>query len=365
MNRQRTSGQFRRDHCCRMLVSIPIAIALIACTESGKSARESAADPSGSSVILATIGSNQVTVNDLGETVTGDLDRAESQYQRYRSRILETALDSVLRERVITLEAAKQGKTYSDLVAGAAGPGGIEPSRAEIGTWYNANSGRLGGRSLDELSGQIADLLRGQKRRAAETLLWQRLEKDHKVVVSFEPYRLKFDNAGAPFKGALSAPVTVVEFSDFQCPYCRVFAATLDEVSRKYGDNVRLVYRQFPIPSIHPNAIKAAEASLCANDQGKFWQLHDLMFADQRSLSISEIKLKASNIGIDSRRFDSCLDQGRFAGQVQSDMRAGALLGIAGTPAVFINGIEIKGGAVPFETLDAAIDRELQRAKAR
>lgn len=347
----------------RIWISIAFGIA---CTgRNGDDPKSAGTSSDSGSEVLASVGTDRITMANVREKVGGDLDRAEYRYQQYRSAVIEATLDSMLRDRVINLEASKQGKSYSDLVGAAAGPGGLEPSETEIGAWYSANAGRLGGRSLAELRGQIADLLRGEKKRAVESLLRQRLDKEHNVIVSFEPYRLKFDNTGAPSAGKADAPVTLVEFSDFQCPYCRLFASTLTAVEAKYGDKVRLVYRQFPIPSIHPFAIKAAEASLCANEQGKFWELHDVMFTEQQSLSVPEIKSKARNLGIDPGRFDSCLDGGRFAAQVQNDMKEGAAVGIAGTPAVFINGVELKGGAVPLETVTAAIDRELRRAGSK
>jgi protein-disulfide isomerase len=135
-------------------------------------------------------------------------------------------------------------------------------------------------------------------------------------------------------------------------------------VNQKYGDQVRIVYRQYPIPSIHPFAFKAAEASLCANEQGKFWDLHDSMFANQTKLSVTDLKQRAGELGMDRKKFDTCLDTGRYVEQVQRDMAEGARVGITGTPAVFINGVELKGGAVPFETVAAAIDQELRRTSA-
>jgi protein-disulfide isomerase len=119
------------------------------------------------------------------------------------------------------------------------------------------------------------------------------------------------------------------------------------------------VYRQYPIPSLHPFAFKAAEASLCANEQGKFWQLHDAMFADQQKLAVSDLKATAKRLGIDSKKFDACLDAGRFVEQVQNDQREGSRVGVNGTPAMFINGRYVEGGSVPFSKLEMLINKEL------
>jgi protein-disulfide isomerase len=183
------------------------------------------------------------------------------------------------------------------------------------------------------------------------------------VTVNFKPYRLAFTNEGAPALGKKGAPVEVVEFSDFQCPFCQRFAPTLKRVEQEFGDKVYIVYRQYPIPSLHANAIKAAEASLCAHEQGKFWELHDLMFAEQDRLDVTNLKEKARRLGMNQSRFNSCLDSGRYVEQVQKDQQEGARTGMTGTPAVFVNGIEIPGGAVSYEVVREAIQKELTRSQ--
>jgi protein-disulfide isomerase len=304
-------------------------------------------------------------MRDIRESVGPELDRADMQYQQYQSSLIGSALNALVRQRVIDAAAARLGKSKDELIAAAAGPGGLNPSDAEIVSWYQQNTSRIGSRQLVEVQSQIAELLRNQKRLDAEARLEAKLNADAGVVITYQPYRLKFDNGDSPAAGATSAPVTLIEFSDFQCPFCRQFTATLKAVEEKYGDNVRIVYRQFPIASIHPFAVKAAEASLCAHDQGKFWQLHDAMFRDQNKLSIPDLKQVATSLGLDRVRFDQCLESGTHAAQVARDIREGERVGVSGTPAFFVNGIELRGGAVPFETITEAINQELLRARPR
>ena len=258
----------------------------------------------------------------------------------------------------------KSGKSVDEMIAAEAGPSGFEPSDAEIGAWYKDNASRVGNRSLDQVRSQVADLLRTEKRKAAEQKLQDRINADRKVTVAYQPYRLQFDNAKAPTFGKPDAPVTLVEFSDFQCPFCRAAAPALRQVENKFGDKVQIVYRQFPIPSLHPNAFKAAEASLCANEQGKFWEMHDVMFEDQTKLAVSDLKQTARKLGMDGKKFDACLDTGRYVEQVQNDQRDGQRIGVSGTPAIYINGVLVDGGSVPFSTLEAKIQKELQRGKS-
>jgi len=278
--------------------------------------------------------------------------------------VIETALDSLLRQRVLAAEAKKQGKSVDEVIGQALGATQA-PSDLEIEAWYKDNQERTGGRSLADLKPQIADFLRGQRRSAASDSLQARLNREQNVVVQFEPYRLAFDNSGAPTKGSTSAPVTVVEFSDFQCPFCRGFTPTLKLIEKNFADKVHIVYRQDPIPSLHPFAFKAAEASLCAQEQGKFWELHDAMFADQTKLGVADLKQRARALGMDGKKFDSCLDTGRNVERVQKDMADAQRVGVRGTPAVFVNGVELKGGAVPYDVVAAAIQKELARGGAK
>ena len=310
--------------------------------------------------VLATIGTEEVTLDDIRSRVGDDLDRMEMQYVRARSRAIESTLETVLRERVILAEARSRDMSVDELVAAEAG-GSLEPSPLQVEIWYQENQGRLGGRTLAEISPQIAEFLRDERRREVAFQLEERLFKERSVVVHFEPVRLVLNNEGAPSLGPTNAPVTLVEFSDFECPYCGQFAPTLKRLSETFGDDLRIVYRHFPLSSIHPGAFKAAEASLCAHEQGNFWEMHDLMFAEMRQLAVADLKEKARRLGLDGGRFDECLDTGRFTEQVQDDLQEASRIGVTGTPAVFINGVQLEGGAVAFETAAAAVRKELAR----
>jgi len=179
------------------------------------------------------------------------------------------------------------------------------------------------------------------------------------VNVSWEPYRLRFDLDNAPSLGKSGAPVTLVEFSDFQCPFCSRVVPTMEQVRAKYGDKVRIVFRQYPLP-FHQKAQKAAEASLCASDQGKFWEMHDAMFANQQALAVEQLKAKAAELGLKAEEFNSCIDSGKHAAAIQADMKEGSAAGVSGTPALFVNGRFING-AVPFDQIATVIDDELRR----
>jgi len=164
-----------------------------------------------------------------------------------------------------------------------------------------------------------------------------------------------------PSLGNENAPVTIVEFSDYQCPYCSRFRTqTLDQIKEQYIDTgkVRFVYRDFPLTSIHPMAQKSAEASECADEQGKFWEYHDAIFANQQSLSIDNLKKWAKDLGLNENKFNTCLDSGKYADEVKKDMNDGANLGVRGTP-YFLVGNTVLEGAYPFEAFQQAIDAQL------
>jgi protein-disulfide isomerase len=184
-----------------------------------------------------------------------------------------------------------------------------------------------------------------------------------------------------PAWGPEDAPVTIIEFSDFECPYCdRFFSETYPQIKQDYEGQIRFVYRDFPLSSIHPWAQKAAEAGECANEQGKFWEYHDVVFQSQTNINdsyqtaaqsgdasaglaaaVDALKGLAPGVGLDSTAFDQCLDSGKYTAEVQKDYQDGLSYGVTGTPAFFINGVAVIG-AQPYANFKAVIDAALQEA---
>ncbi|HSQ31259.1 MAG TPA: DsbA family protein [Gemmatimonadaceae bacterium] len=347
------------------MIGFAVVAASTACKDSSATPRQPAAVQQGAAAatvpeVFGTIGDEKITLAEVRTKAGDDLDKLEMQYQMAKSRIIGAALDSIIRQRMVGEEAQKKGKSIDELIAAEA-PGGIEPTDVDIQAWYKENQARLSGRPLDQIRSQIADMLRAQRKQEATKKLDERLRTERKVAITYQPYRLQFNNEGAAEFGKKDAPITLVEFSDFQCPYCERMYPVLKQVEQKYGDKVRIIYRQYPLNSIHPFAQKAAEASLCANEQGKFWQMHDAMFGDQKKLAVADLKQTAQRLGMSGKKFDSCIDSGKYVEQIQNDSKEALRSGVTGTPAVFVNGIVIDGGAVPFDVVAAAIDKELQR----
>jgi protein-disulfide isomerase len=162
-----------------------------------------------------------------------------------------------------------------------------------------------------------------------------------------------------PAIGPADAPITIIEFSDFQCPYCRKwYDETYQKLLQTYPDKVRFVYRDFPLTSIHPEAQPAAEAAQCANEQGVYWKYYDKLFSNESELGTETYKKYAAELGLDTARFDKCLADRTYQKEVEADLEYASNLGVNSTPTFFINGIAVVG-AQPFEVFQYIIDKEL------
>lgn len=303
---------------------------------------------------LASVAGKPILQGDVEAFAAAQLRQMEAEYQKSRRELIEQALDGLIQDRLLEAEAAAQGTT-KDALLGAIAPAPV--TDAQIEAFYEENKARIPN-PKEQVLPQIRAYLEQQGQQTARQAYFAQLEGKHNVTMLLEPVRVAVEAIG-PSKGPANAPITIVEFSDFECPFCSRINPTIDQVMAKYGDKVRVVFRQFPL-SFHANAEKAAQASLCANEQGKFWQLHDAMFANQRALGVDQLKAKAGELGLDAAAFGTCLDSGRHAATVKADIEAGSAAGVSGTPALFINGRFING-AVPFEQVADVIDDEVRR----
>ncbi len=312
--------------------------------------------------VLASLSDESITRAEVEGQIGDELARMDHQYRLERHRLMEQTLQRVVRDRLLRAEAEAQGITFEQLATQI--QASVTVSESDGREWYERNHRSLGGRSYEDLAPRIQEFLLTTERQKAMNDFARKLERDKGVVYYLEPFRAELDLKGAPSNGPADAPVTLVEFSDFECPFCGGFVHTLEELEEAYPDKLRFVYRQYPLEAIHPRAFKAAEASLCAHEQGRFWEMHDLMFEEQDGLDVAALKEKAARLGLNEDDFASCLDSGRMADQVRRDMREGDRLGIEGTPAIFVNGIPVPGGAAPYAMLAGIIDDELRRQGA-
>jgi predicted DsbA family dithiol-disulfide isomerase/Skp family chaperone for outer membrane proteins len=322
-----------------------------------------------SSTRVAVVNGKDITQEELNKAAAGDLQNLETKRQqnelalaRDKAEMLQKALDELVADRLIELEAAKNKVTAEQLLQTEVESNVETPSAAEMDAFYEAYKDRIPVPKAEALP-QVKMYMIDQSRNRLRQALIDRLKKQYGFRSYLEPLRTEIATAGFPSKGPASAPVTIVEFSDFECPYCGGLFPTLKQVEKEYGDKLRIVYRQFPLNNIHPYAQKAAEASLCANDQKHFWEFHDSMFGNQRELSIADLKQRAVDMKLDTATFNQCLDSGKHAPAVQKDVQEGARAGITGTPALFING-RLLSGNQPLAEIKLLIDDELQRKQS-
>ncbi len=284
--------------------------------------------------------------------------RVEAELVKRRYQILSGKLKELVGQQLLKLEADKRQITVQQLLA-EIGSNAPQPTDEEVEKVYEANKERLK-QPKEQVLPHIRKYVQDQKARDALAKFVDQLTKDYGVEMDLEPVRFQVSTEGAPSIGPADAPVTIVEFSDFQCPYCAQVHNTLEKVIEDYGSKVRLVFRQFPLVKIHHDAERAAEASLCAYQQGKFWEMHDAMFTDQSKLSAEQLKETAKTLGLDEEEFNTCLDSNKFKDQIAEDTEAGTTVGVSGTPAFFINGRPLNG-AVGYDVVAGIVAEELAK----
>jgi protein-disulfide isomerase len=280
--------------------------------------------------------------------------------ERDKKNAVEDALEEIVNDKLLDLEAKKRNIAVKDLVQQEVDNKVTVPTEETVRKFYDDNKAVING-SFIETALEIRNYLMERSRDNAFSGLLATLRKDYGFKSLVEPERAKVEVQGHPSKGPSNAPVTIVEFSDFECPFCGGLFPTLRRVEETYKDKIRIVYRQFPLNNLHPHAQKAAEASLCANDQNKFWQLHDAMFTDQQNLTVDDLKSKASTLSLNATTFASCLDSGKYVASIRDSIAEGSKLGVDGTPALFINGRYL-GGNQPYDVIAKIIEDELVRA---
>jgi protein-disulfide isomerase len=304
---------------------------------------------------VARVGTVNLTQAQVDELIKGPLTELRMREQTLRQQ----GLEELIAQTVLTQEAAAKGTTVSALVKSEVEDKSA-PSEAELKAFYEANKERYKNVAEADALKQIEPGLRQQQQRTRQSAYLRELRQKYGVKVLLEPTRMAIDTTGAPVRGNVNAPVTIVEFSDFQCPFCGRARPTVNKVRETYGDKVRILFRDFPL-QMHPQATKAAEAAACAGDQGKFWEMHDWMFANQGKLQVADLKQHAAEMGIQTDTFGECLDSGKYGPRWQRGLTDGQQYGVSGTPAFFINGRPLMG-ARPFEDFAQVIDDELERA---
>jgi protein-disulfide isomerase len=270
-------------------------------------------------------------------------------------------VEEMISRKLLEEQAKAQGKTLEQWYQADFMKSVPDPSDEEAKAFFEEHKAEVPGQKFEDLKPRIKEAVRQQKLRDNMGKMLADLKAKHQVRVELGPPelpRIEVEAKG-PARGPANAPVTIVEFSDFQCPYCGREYPVIERLMKEYDGKVRLVFRHYPL-DFHNFAAKAAEAGACAQDQGKFWELHDKMFTNQAKLAVEDLKGYAKALGMDAVKFDKCLDSGEKKALVDEDLKAGAAAGVSGTPAFFINGLFVNG-AQPYEQMKQTVDRELSQ----
>lgn len=301
---------------------------------------------------VAIVNGQAIYEDDLLPSVQGQL----MPLRKQEYDIKKKALDDVIQQKLLEAAATKKGLTTEQLIAQEVDSKISEPSDAEVEGFY---LGTRSTRPLSEIQPQIKQAIKQAKIQQARDRYMKSLRDGSSVVVELSAPRVNVAYDPARMRGNPNAPVMIVEFSDYQCPYCHQAEPTVEAVLAKYGDKVSLSYRDFPLRSIHDHAEIAAEASRCALEQGKFWDYHDQLFKTN-NLDKEALIGYAKDAKLDDKQFQSCLSSEKYKAQIDKDIDEGRKAGVNGTPAFFINGIELSG-AQGQDNFTRTIDDELSR----
>ncbi|HEY0172365.1 MAG TPA: thioredoxin domain-containing protein [Pyrinomonadaceae bacterium] len=314
------------------------------------------ATPAERARVLATVNGRNVTSGDVEDSLLPLVATVQEQVYLVRKADLDMKINDIL----LSAEAAKRGVT-GRAVLDAEITGKMPPvTEAQAQDFYNKNKARING-DFPTVKYQIIQFLEEQEQERLEGAFVGRLRNGASVQTFVTPppapvFAVATDDQ--PTKGNPNAAVTIVEFTDFQCPTCAAAQPVLDRLMTEYGDRVRLVVRDMPL-EMHPEARKAAEAAEAAREQGKYWDFTAILFRNQSALKPEQLKQYAQVIGLDRAKFDSALDTGKFSDKVERDMLDGQRFGVSGTPTFFVNGRRTKDGS--YESLKAAIEAALKK----
>jgi protein-disulfide isomerase len=328
-------------------------------------AQQAPAAQTGSDVV-AQVGGRTITLKELDERwqrdePAGHADAVQRLYEG-RKATLDALVGEILIERAAKAKSVDTKQFSESEIARRLTP--VTDER--VAAFFRENQAQMQGRDLAAMGPTIRRYLEEQGRNIAYQAFLSDLRKaDASVRVILDAPRREVEVAADDaVLGSSNAAVTLVEFSDFQCPFCGRIMPTLKRVREKYGDQVRIVWKDFPLTSIHPDAMGAAQAGQCAREQKKFWEYHDRLFTNQQALDPNSLKKYAADVGLDTAAFNACLDMAKYGARVEEQMAAGSRLGVSSTPSIFINGRMVTG-AQPYEVFTAIIDEELERVKTK
>jgi len=283
------------------------------------------------------------------------------QFKKQEYELKVRAIENLVSRKILEQAAGKDVST-EDFLKREVDDKIPEPTAGEVEGFYWGQKANFR-EPLEKVRDQAAQALKRAKIQDGRQALLLKLRQQAVVRILSEPPRLAVDAGKAPRRGPASAPVTIVEFADYQCPFCKQSEAVLDQLSAKYGDRLSFVLKDFPLPNIHPQAQAAAEAAHCAGEQGKYWQYHDALYAAPALIPEAYPEM-AEQLQLDVPAFRACTASGKYKALVENNATEGQQLGVNSTPSFFVNGIAVTG-AQPITAFETVINAELDRGTSR
>ncbi len=307
--------------------------------------------------VVAVVGDAKITEDEL------KLQPQILQLRKQEYELKSRAVENIILQKVLEQSAAARNLSAEEFLKQEVDSKIPEPSDAEVAGFYWGQRDKFR-EPLENIRGQVSQALRRAKIQEGRQALIERLRQQAPVRVLLEPPRVSVNAGNAPRRGSASAPVTIVEYSDYQCPYCKQAEKTLSDLIAKYGDRVSVVYKDFPLTNIHPQAQAAAEAARCAGEQGKYWEFHDTLFAVAPALAPDDLLDAAKRNQLDLEAFQACAAAHKYRSAIESSSLEGQQLGVNSTPSFFINGTPLTG-AQPMSAFEKLIEPELASNSGR
>lgn len=314
--------------------------------------------PAAPGSVVATVNGAPITAQELDLRAADRLAAIRQQEYETRRRVL----DEIVADQLIAKEAATRGLSPADLLRQEVDAKAEPVTPDTVAAVYEKNKGRFAGLSKDQALQQVEQALRQQSLQQRDAAFRREIVNRASVVVHIEPPRQQvIVPPGSPTIGPAKAPLTVVEFADYECPYCQRAEQTVTTLLKEYPDRIRFVHADFPL-EMHDRAFVAARASRCAEEQGRFWEFRRSLFETAGDFSDDDFKKRAAQLGLKSGAFASCLASSRHDDTIRQSMEQGQSLGVYATPTFFING-RMQRGAAPIEEFRRIVEEELARAK--
>jgi protein-disulfide isomerase len=299
--------------------------------------------------VIAEIGAIKLTMSDLEQRESSKLLQARFDFYQAESKALDDLIDTTL----IAEKAKGENLTVDQLLDREVKSQVKDPTEDQMRVYYE---GLETEQPYEAVRGKILEKIRALRTSKARLSYIKTLREQSDVYVTLTPPSTVVDLGNADVLGSKDAPVMLIEFADYECPYCQRVAPAIKKLQDDFGGKLAVAYKDFPLP-MHAHAEKAAEATRCAGKQGKFWAFHDELFLS-KELDIDQLKAQARALKLDSTAFDKCLDTGETAAAVQQDREQGLRLGLSGTPSFFVNG-HFLSGALDYAALRKMVDQQL------